>query len=200
MNNVLVIKSSISGDAGNSTMLTNEFVEKLKKSNSKLTFATRDLVSPILPHLSSDELGAWMAEPQSRTKEQLELASLSDDLISELQSHDTIVIGMPMYNFGIPSTFKAWIDRVARAGITFKYTEQGPQGLLTDKKVVVIAARGGIYQGTPADTQSQYLKDVFAFIGLTNIEFVYAEGLNMPNKEQGLATARSTMDNIISRL
>lgn len=200
MNNVLVIKSSISGDAGNSTMLTNEFVEKLKKSNSKLTFATRDLVNPILPHLSADELGAWMVEPQSRTKEQLELASLSDELINELKSHDTLVIGMPMYNFGIPSTFKAWIDRVARAGITFKYTEQGPQGLLTDKKVFVIAARGGIYQGTPADTQSQYLKDVFAFIGLTNVEFVYAEGLNMPNKEEGLATARSAMDSIISRL
>jgi FMN-dependent NADH-azoreductase len=90
-----------------------------------------------------------------------------------------VIIGMPMYNFGVPSTFKAWIDRVARAGITFKYTETGPQGLLTNKKVYVLAARGGKYAGTPKDSQSQYLKDVLGFIGLNDIKFVYVEGLAM---------------------
>ena len=90
-----------------------------------------------------------------------------------------LVIGMPMYNFGVPSTFKAWVDRLARAGVTFKYTENGPVGLLADKKVVVLAARGGQYVGTAKDTQTTYLKDFFAFVGLTDVEFVYAEGLAM---------------------
>merc|ERR1712137_1542973 len=88
-----------------------------------------------------------------------ELASFSDTLIDELKASDTVVIAMPMYNFGVPSTFKAWVDRIARAGVTFQYTENGPVGLLENKKIVVVAARGGIYEGTQKDTQSQYLKD-----------------------------------------
>ena len=113
------------------------------------------------------------------------------DLIAELNDNELIVIGMPMYNFGIPSTFKAWIDRIARAGITFKYTEQGAVGLIKDKKVVVLAARGGVYQGTDMDTQTKYLKDVLGFVGMTDVNFIYAEGLAMPGAEQSLEAAQN---------
>jgi len=197
MNKVLVINSSINGENGNSTMLVREFVEKLNKAQTNLNFTHRDLTQPEIPHLTSNELISWMVASDERDEEQQKLAGLSDGLIEELKSHDALIIGMPMYNFGIPSTFKSWIDRVARAGITFKYTEQGPEGLLINKKVYIVAARGGVYQGTPADTQTQYLKDVLAFIGLTDVTFIYSEGLNMPNKEQGLASARKEIDSLV---
>lgn len=124
--------------------------------------------------------------------------ALSDQLIAELQTADSIVLGMPMYNFGVPSTFKAWIDRVARAGITFNYTQQGPVGLLTGKKVYTLAARGGMYAGSPKDSQSQYLKNVFAFLGMTDVEFIYAEGLAMGTDSS--KNAWQTAEEHISRL
>ena len=108
---------------------------------------------------------------------------------------------MPMYNFGVPSTFKAWIDRIARAGITFKYTETGPVGLLKDKKVIIVAARGGLYEGTDKDTQSKYLTDVLGFLGLTDVTFVYAEGLAMSdNQEQSLAKAKQQLTELANQL
>lgn len=100
-------------------------------------------------------------------------------LVAELRAADVLVLGVPMYNFGIPSTLKAYFDRLARAGVTFKYTETGPVGLLTGKKAYVLAARGGMYQGTPKDSQTAYLKDFLSFIGIDDVTFVYAEGLNM---------------------
>jgi Acyl carrier protein phosphodiesterase len=94
-----------------------------------------------------------------------------------------IVIGVPMYNFGIPSTLKAYFDHIARAGITFRYTANGPEGLLKGKRAVILAARGGIYSGTPRDTQTAYLRDFLAFVGITEVEFIYAEGLAMGGEQ-----------------
>ncbi|WP_448565217.1 FMN-dependent NADH-azoreductase [Thalassotalea ganghwensis] len=199
MKKVLVIKSSLNGEQGNSNKLTDEFLIKLQKTTD-FTVTERDLSVERIPHLSQEEMGAWMASPDERTPEQIELAALSQALIDELQAHDTIVVAMPMYNFGVPSNFKAWVDRVARAGITFKYTETGPVGLLDNKDVVIVAARGGMYAGTEKDSQSQYLKDFFSFIGLSDIRFIYAEGLNMPEKEQRLVKASEQMTKVAAEL
>ena len=198
-NNVLLINSSLNGEQGNSNILANEFVDKLKQK-IQINLLERDLAKEPLPHLYQAEMGAWMTPETERTDEQSQLANISDTLVAELQNMDTLVIGMPMYNFGIPSTFKAWIDRVARAGITFKYTEQGPVGLLDGKKAIVVAARGGMYAGTPKDSQTQYLKDVMAFIGITDVQFIYAEGLAMSNKDENLVIAKQAMDIVLGSL
>jgi FMN-dependent NADH-azoreductase len=178
MTNVLVINTSLNGEQGNSNKLTEKFVNQWL-AKEPLQLVNRDLSELNLPHLSSAEMQAWGTAEEQKTPEQQELAAISDELVAELQTADAIVLGMPMYNFGVPSTFKAWIDRVARAGITFSYTEHGPKGLLSGKKVYILAARGGMYVGTPKDSQSQYLKDVFAFLGMSDVEFIYAEGLAM---------------------
>ena len=120
-------------------------------------------------------------------------------LIDELKRADVIVLGLPMYNFGLPSTLKAYFDHVARAGITFRYTEEGPVGLVTRKKVYVFAARGGLYAGTPRDTQTQYVRDFLAFLGMNDVEFVYAEGLavNETAKHHGIARANAHIDRLV---
>ncbi|MGH8764912.1 MAG: FMN-dependent NADH-azoreductase, partial [Burkholderiales bacterium] len=122
-----------------------------------------------------------------------------DGLIDELRRADTIVLGLPMYNFGVPSTLKAYFDHIARAGVTFRYTETGPVGLLTGKKAYVLATRGGLYAGTPRDTQTAYVRDFLAFIGITDVEFVYAEGLAIgeASKTASLAKARESIDRLV---
>lgn len=187
MTNVLIVNSSLNGNAGNSNQLTKQFANRLTE---QFNISHLDLMSEDLPHLTSEEMQAWMTPKEQRNKVQQDLASLSDRFVAQVNEADIIVVGMPMYNFGVPSVFKSWIDRIARAGVTFKYTEQGPVGLLEDKKVYVLAARGGMYQGTEKDSQTQYIKDVFSFIGLNDIEFVYAEGLAMgPDSYKAATTA-----------
>jgi FMN-dependent NADH-azoreductase len=178
MKNVLLLNSSLNGEAGNSSKLSRQFISKWQ-SKEQLNIVERDLRSENLGHLDGAEMQAWMTAPEQRSEAQQALAEISDNLLAELEATDVIVVGMPMYNFGVPSVFKSWIDRVARAGRTFKYTETGPVGLLQGKQVYILAARGGMYAGTAKDSQSQYLKDVFAFLGITEVEFVYVEGLAM---------------------
>lgn len=199
MKNVLLINTSINHDAGNSYILSNEFVDRLA-SKFELTVTHRDLVKEPLEHLKQTEMLVWVTPEGQRNDEQKSLADLSDNLIKEVQQSELIVIGLPMYNFGVPSQFKAWMDRIARAGVTFKYTEQGPVGLLANKKVIVVAARGGIYAGTDNDSQTTHVKSFFALLGITDVEFIYAEGLNMPIKDENLETARKTMEQIVSDL
>jgi len=194
MNNVLFIKSSLNGEQGNSTKLAQELVSNLV-ATSDVKVVERDLAAQSLDHLSQVEMAAWMTPANERTAQQVELANISDTLIEELKTSDTLVIAMPMYNFGIPSTFKVWVDRVARAGVTFNYTENGPVGLLKDKKVIVVAARGGMHAGTPRDSQTQYLTDFFSFIGIEDISFIYAEGLNMPGSEARVLAAQTQIKN-----
>lgn len=178
MRNILVIYSSLNQQTGNSSKLTREYLQNLQ-SKGEVNIVERNLVTDGLGHLSAEEMQAWMTPAAERTAEQAELAAISDNLVEEVKAANEIVLGVPMYNFGIPSVLKAWIDRIARAGITFRYTEKGPQGLLDNKKVTILAARGGVYKGTEFDTQSQYLTHFFGFVGITDVQFVYAEGLNM---------------------
>lgn len=193
MKHILVINSSLNSEDGNSSLLANQLAQHLGQKY-QASINTQDLSTHNLPHLTGAEMGAWMTEASERTEEQRRLAAISDTYVEQLQHADTIVIGMPMYNFGVPSTFKAWVDRIARAGVTFQYTAEGPKGLLQNKKVIVVAARGGMYQGTPMDTQTSYLTDFFGFLGLTDIEFIYAEGLAMADKEESLAAAHHAIE------
>jgi FMN-dependent NADH-azoreductase len=149
----------------------------------------RDLASQPVPHLTAERFAAFLAKPETRTPEQHAIAGQSDALIEELERADTIVLAVPMYNFGIPSTLKAYFDHVARAGRTFRYTEKGPQGLLAGRRAIVFATRGGIYAGTPRDTQSSYLREFLGFLGITDVEFVYAEGLAMGEAPRAAAVA-----------
>jgi FMN-dependent NADH-azoreductase len=193
MNSILLIKSSLNGEQSHSNTLSQSLVKQLNVKGN-VTIVRRDLAKDNLPHLTQAEMGAWMTDIAQRSQEQTDLATISDDLIEELKNSDTIVVAMPMYNFGVPSTFKTWVDRVARAGITFQYTENGPAGLLKDKTVIVVASRGGIYAGTQKDSQTQYLKDVFSFMGMEDITFIYAEGLNMLGSDERLAQAQQTIN------
>ena len=144
-----------------------------------------------MPHLNGERFGAFITKPEERTDAQHAVVAYSDALIDELKRADIVVLGLPMYNFGVPSQLKAYFDHIARAGVTFKYTATGPVGLLTGKKVFVFAARGGLYAGSPLDTQTGYVRDFLAFLGMQDVQFVYAEGLAVSpeSREAGLAKA-----------
>lgn len=179
MKSLLQINTSLFSDQGQSSVLAADFVEQWKQANPQGIVTVRDLAKHPVPHLTGERFQAFLTDPNERSIEQTAYADESDQLIEEVASADTIVIGLPMYNFGIPSTLKAWIDHIARAGKTFKYTDTGPVGLLSDRPVHIFAARGGFYKGTPSDTQTAYVTQFLNFIGLRDIEFIYAEGLNM---------------------
>lgn len=195
MNNILQINSSIHNGNGESSKLATEFVAQLRVGNAGAKVVVRDVAKNPLPHLDAPRFGAFLAKPEARTPEQRDIVRQSDELIAELKAADAIVIALPMYNFGVPSQFKAWVDHVARAGVTFKYTDKGAVGLLTGKKAWVFATRGGLYAGTVADSQTAYVKQFLAFIGITDVEFVYAEGLAMGEapRQQGIARARQDL-------
>ncbi|MCL6416987.1 FMN-dependent NADH-azoreductase [Aestuariirhabdus sp. Z084] len=196
MSNVLVINSSLRREGANSTALTENFLARWRQHHPDDQIQQRDMASQPIPHLDEAMVGAFFTPEDQRSVEQQTLVARSDALVQELKESDVLVLGVPMYNFGIPSTLKAWIDHIARAGLTFRYTEQGPEGLLKGKKAYVLAARGGQYQGTAADTQTAYLKDVLAFIGITDVQFIYAEGLNMGDDQfaRGFSRAEQQLD------
>jgi FMN-dependent NADH-azoreductase len=177
MTTLLQIKASIS-DQGLSSRLANDFVAAYRASHPHARVLEREVASaePV-PHLTGERFGAFIAKPEERTQAQHAVVAYSDALIDELKRADIVVLGLPMYNFGVPSQLKAYFDHIARAGVTFKYTATGPVGLLTGKKVYVFATRGGLYAGTPLDTQTGYVRDFLAFLGMTDVQFVYAEGL-----------------------
>ncbi len=196
MKTILQLNASILSDDGQSTRLASDFVAKLR-SDEKLI--VRDLARDPVPHLDAERFGAFTTTEENRNEKQKQIVAYSDLLINELKAADVIVLGLPMYNFGVPSTLKAYFDHVARAGVTFRYTEKGAVGLLTGKKAYVFAARGGIYEGTPNDTQTAYVRAFLAFLGITDVEFVYAEGLAMgeTSRDAALSKARSRIENLI---
>ena len=177
--NILQINASARREGANSTKVANSVVERLKAANPGATLTLRDLAVTPHPVLDEAALGALFTPADQRSPEQAARVALDDALIAEIQAHDTVVLGVPMYNFGVPVQLKSWIDAIARAGVTFRYTASGPEGLLTGKTVYVALARGGLYRDTPNDSQVPYLKSVLGFLGLTDVRFIYAEGLAM---------------------
>ena len=187
MTTLLRIDSSLHGATGASGRLADAFVAQVVAADPGMRVVTRDLAADPPPHLTAERFAAFLAKPEARTPEQRAHVIVSDALIDELRAADTIVLAVPMYNYGVPSTLKAYFDHVARAGVTFRYTANGPEGLLTGKRAVVFATRGGRHAGTPRDTQSAYIRDFLRFIGIDDVEFVYAEGLAMGEEPRRLA-------------
>ena len=198
MKTLLQLNTSLFASGGQSSQLADKFVATWKAHNADARTVVRDLASNPLPHLDAEHFLAFIAQPTERTARQQELATEADALIDEIKSADIIVLGLPMYNFGAPSTLKAYFDRIARAGVTFRYTANGPEGLLTGKKAYIFATRGGLYAGTPLDSQTTYVRDFLGFLGITDVEFIYAEGLNMgePSKQAALASAQERLEEL----
>ncbi|ABE56753.1 (Acyl-carrier protein) phosphodiesterase [Shewanella denitrificans OS217] len=195
MAKVLVLKSSILGDYSQSSALIGHLMSHWQQQGAQMT--VRDLAADPVPVLDG-EIATGMRGGDNLSPRQQQVLDLSDELIAELKSHDTLVIAAPMYNFSIPTQLKNWIDLIARAGVTFTYTETGPKGLLEGKRAVVVTTRGGMHKEGASDHIVPYLKTVLGFIGITEVEFVYAEALNMgPDATaQGLLEAKTALDSL----
>jgi FMN-dependent NADH-azoreductase len=175
--NILHIASSPRGSASYSNRVAQNVLDELRARNPGATVTTRDLAREPLPHIGDDFVAAVRSPDGPQTEQQRALLAQSDALVDELLAADVVVIGAPMINFTIPSNLKTWIDHVARAGRTFSYSEKGPQGLVTGKHVIVVAARGGVYpEGNALDFQLPYLKGVLAFLGMTDVQVLEVEG------------------------
>ncbi len=179
MPHLLVIRSSANGANSVSNKLIDGFLTAAKAVNPATTVTDRDLDANPVPHIQSTSL-AGIGRPAPETEAAKPTRALSDALIAETQAADLIVIGAPMYNFSIPSTLKSWFDHVLRAGATFQYTAEGPEGLLKGKRALIVVARAGAYsegQATAADFQIPYLRQLLGFVGITDVDVVLAEGL-----------------------
>jgi FMN-dependent NADH-azoreductase len=191
MKTILQLNTSLNGEDGLSSRLASEFSAALADA-SGANVVVRDLARQPLPHLTAERFAAFATPVAARTPEQQRHVAESDTLIAELREADVLVIGLPMYNFGVPSTLKAWFDHVARAGVTFRYTPQGPVGLLGGRKAYVFATRGGRYAGTDEDLQSAFVRRFLRFIGIEEVEFVYVEGLALGDEQRVRAVADAT--------
>ena len=202
MSRVLIIESSARQQDSVSRQLTQTFIKQWQAAHPKDEIPVRDLAVNPVPHLDINLLGGWMKPAEQRTD--IEQASLerSNLLTDELLAADVLVLAAPMYNFTIPSTLKAWLDHVLRAGVTFKYTETGPVGLAGNKTVIVASSRGGVYSTSEAlralDHQESYLRTVLGFIGINEVDFIYAEGMGMGPEAQakGIEQAKEQLETL----
>ncbi len=176
---VLHIDASARGANSESIRLTNEFLERWHAANPQDVIIHRDIVDKPLPHVDSIFLDGLMTPEAERTPEQQQAVTRSDELINEFLTADVLVLGVPMYNFGIPSTLKAWLDHISIAGRTFQYTATGPKGLVSNKPVYILSTRGGVYDDSPMEHQTSYLKTMFGFFGIEDIHIIQAQGLNL---------------------
>jgi FMN-dependent NADH-azoreductase len=196
MQRLLFVTSSLFSDASQSRLIGAEFVAAWREAHPGTTVVERVLSADSIPHLTQTTLAAAVTPAAARSEDQQAAAAFADALIEELEAADVIVIAAPMYNFTISSTLKAWLDHIIRAGRTFRYTANGPEGLVLNKKVFVMTARGGIYRaGSPTaalDFQEPYLRAILGFVGMTDVTFVHAEGLKRDpdTAARGLAEAR----------
>jgi FMN-dependent NADH-azoreductase len=182
MRNILFVTSSLFGSASISREVADGLVESLRTAHPEASVIERELTAETMPHLTPETLAALSTAPEQRSPAQRALVAFADRLIEEVEQADAIVLAVPMYNFTVPSTLKAWIDHIARAGRTFRYTAEGPQGLLGGRKVYLALARGGVYTDNAYaayDFQEPYLRAVLGFLGLTDVTVVRAQGLNI---------------------
>lgn len=198
--NILQINASIRAEAANSTRLADQITARLKQKNPTAQLTLRDLGLTPPPLFDAATLLAFSTAAEQRTPAQIQRIAHDDALIAELQNADVVVIGVPMYNFAIPSQLKNWLDAVTRNGVTFRYSAEGPQGLLAGKTVYLAFARGGRYRETAQDSQTPYLKTILSFIGLNAVQTIYAEGLNISPEaaQQGFAEAEAQIEALFS--
>lgn len=196
---IVQINASARVSGSNSTRLADAISARLQSKNADATLEIRDLAAQPHPILDAEALGALFTPADQRSAEQAARVALDDALIAQVQAADVVVLGVPMYNFGVSVQLKSWLDAIARAGVTFRYTENGPEGLLKGKKVYAALTRGGIYRDTPADSQVPYLKTILGFLGLSDVDFIYAEGLSMgaEGAEKAFEAAFARIDEII---
>ena len=198
--NILQINGSARIEGSNSTRVADSIVSRLRAANPDAMLTRRDLAIHPHPVLDAAALGALFTSAEQRAPEQAARVALDDAALAQLLAADTIVLGVPMYNFGLSVQLKSWIDAITRVGVTFRFTENGPEGLVSGKRVFVALARGGRYRGTDADTQVPYLRQLFGFLGLTDLRFVYAEGMDMGAEaaQQGFAEAEADIATVVA--
>ena len=184
MATLLHIKSSIFGNDGQSSQLAEKLISQWKAKNPQGNVVVRDLIAENIPHLDAAVMTALSTAAADRNPEQSAIVERSDQLIAELREADEVIMGVPMYNFGVPTQMKAYFDLIARAGVTFKYTEQGPVGLIETKPVYLLATRGGLYRDNGQDFQIPFVQQFLGFIGLHDSQVIYAEGLSMGEMAQ----------------
>ncbi len=189
--NILQINSSARSTGSASTRLADALVARVLAANPDAAVVRRDLAAEPHPVLDEPTLQALFTPAEQRSAEQAARIALDDALIAQVQAADVIVVGAPMYNFGITVQLKSWFDAIARANVTFKYTEKGPVGLLSGKKVLVGLSRGGLHRGNATDSQVPYLNTMFGFLGLTDVQYVYAEGMGMGPEAVARAQAQA---------
>lgn len=193
--NILEIQAGARAAGSISRDLTADLIAALKDRHGNTDVARRDLANG-LPFIDEEWVGANFTPDDERTSTHRQILSRSDDLVAELQKADVIVIGAPIYNFSIPAVLKAWVDMIARVQLTFRYTENGPEGLLTDKKVYVVVPSGGVPVGSPVDFATPYLRHALGFVGITDIEFIGAQGADRGNSD-ALDSARARIAELI---
>lgn len=205
MNNVLFVTSSPRGQNSYSQQLARRVVDDLKIANPAASIVVRNVARDPLPHVGDAFVSGMALSAEQRSPAEARAIAVSDALIDEMIAADVLVLAVPMYNFGLPSALKAWIDHVVRAGRTFSYGAQGPLGLLKNKKAVVVVSRGGIYSEGPMqafDFQENYLKSVLGFIGISEVEVVRVEGVAMGEQavRKAMLAARTRSDNVVREL
>lgn len=200
MTTLLQLNTSLFSESGQSSRLVAEFVARWRDMHPQGEVILRDLAREPIPHLTEDAFRGFGRKPGERTPAQQTAVALSDRLIGELERADLIVLGLPMYNFSVPSTLKAYFDYVARAGVTFRYTEQGAVGLLSGRRAIVFTTRGGSYRDTGSDTEAHYVEQFLNFLGIEPVEFVYAEGLAIDagTRESALERARACTEHLLT--
>jgi len=195
---ILQINASARAEGGNSTRLANAITAYLKSHHPEAVVEVRDLARNPLPYLDEAGVTALFTPADHFGAPLIARIALDEAMIARVKAADVLVLGVPMYNFGVSVQLKSFIDSIARAGVTFRYTEAGPEGLIKGKRVYVACARGGVYRDTPADSQTPYLRQVLGFLGMTDVEFIYAEGMNLGGEsaEKAFAMAKAAIANL----